>query len=352
MVLVLVGSPLLLQASGTYLQSLPLPTTPATPVWITTPVNGYAELVAELDEQDETFPMDAGSFNDDYSGVAGLAPATVQHEDDFELLHPQIAGLVEDNHELQVPADVTISVGYELLHADLLPQHCHEQNTYEPESAAALQQVDTWETIIQGELEMLVPSQSFIPPEVWSCYSFLICLNMPTEPSGICECWSGATAPVPNVFGRLSDPIIVNLACLPQKDERKSLQGSNHTRWSCYFVPEASEECMARALRLASQKLAQDVGSIKEFSGNHWNGGALESNWTYKLMAHDNANLDAAASVEHSCETGVLWKRFPQVRNVWLSTEMQNFVDESKEYKGWNFYYSDIPRQVGTIRMA
>ncbi|EFJ16520.1 hypothetical protein SELMODRAFT_421711 [Selaginella moellendorffii] len=166
MVFVLVGSPLLLQASGTYLQSLPLPTTPATPVWINTPVNGYAELVAELDEQDETFPMDAGSFNDDYSGVAGLAPATVQHEDDdFELLHPQIAGLVEDDHELQVPADVTISVGCELLHADLLTQHCHEQNTYEPESAAALQQVDTWETIIQGELEMLVPSQSFIPPE-------------------------------------------------------------------------------------------------------------------------------------------------------------------------------------------
>ncbi|XP_024520477.1 uncharacterized protein LOC9659991 [Selaginella moellendorffii] len=48
----------------------------------------------------------------------------------------------------------------------------------------------------------------------------------------------------------------------------------------------------------------------------------------------------------------VLRKKCPHVRNVWLSTEMQNVVDESKEYKGWKFYYSDVPRQVGTIRMV
>ncbi|EFJ32564.1 hypothetical protein SELMODRAFT_407539 [Selaginella moellendorffii] len=216
----------------------------------------------------------------------------------------------------------------------------------------------------------------------------------------------------------------------------KGCTGSNHARWSCYFVPEASEECMARALRLASEKQAWDKGIIKEFSGNQWNG-KIPSFWGEpwkamrptvgvkgKLMTHYNANHrseylcnllnqerhrafgeEAAKLVLKTLSTewplaresnpmeelvwsgygpwmpqpllsihvrqgdkaremkvvsfeeymklaSVLQKRFPHVKNVWLSTEMQNVVDESKEYKGWNFYYSDVPRQVGTIRMA
>ncbi|XP_024543615.1 uncharacterized protein LOC9661930 [Selaginella moellendorffii] len=237
----------------------------------------------------------------------------------------------------------------------------------------------------------------------------------------------------------------------------KGCTGSNHARWSCYFVPEASEECMERALRLAEQKQAWDEGIIKEFSGDQWNG-EIPSFWGEpwkamrptvgvkdKLMTNYHTNHrrwwraqalryltrfpseylcnllnkerhrafgeevaklvlktlgtewphtrneskrnssnpmeehvwsdygpwmprpllsihvrqgDKASEMrvvsfdEYMKLANVLRKRFPHVRSVWLSTEMQNVVDESKEYKGWKFYYSDVPRQVGTIRMA
>ncbi|XP_024520473.1 uncharacterized protein LOC9660544 [Selaginella moellendorffii] len=237
----------------------------------------------------------------------------------------------------------------------------------------------------------------------------------------------------------------------------KGCTGSNHARWSCYFFPEASEECMERALRLVEQKQAWDEGIIKEFSGDQWNG-EIPSFWGEpwkamrptvgvkdKLMTNYHANhrrwwraqalryltrfpseylcnllnkerhrafgeevaklvlktlgtewprarneskrnpsnpmeehvwsdygpwmprpllsihvrqgdkaseMRVASFDEYMKLANVLRKRFPHVRNVWLSTEMQNVVDESKEYKGWKFYYSDVPRQVGTIRMA
>ncbi|XP_024543179.1 uncharacterized protein LOC9660872 isoform X4 [Selaginella moellendorffii] len=62
--------------------------------------------------------------------------------------------------------------------------------------------------------------------------------------------------------------------------------------------------------------------------------------------------MEVVSFDEYMKLANVLRRRFPHVRNVWLSTEMQNVVDESKEYKDWNFYYSDVPRQVGTIRMT
>ncbi|XP_065853951.1 uncharacterized protein [Euphorbia lathyris] len=44
--------------------------------------------------------------------------------------------------------------------------------------------------------------------------------------------------------------------------------------------------------------------------------------------------------------------RFPNVNSIWLSSEMQEVVDKSKEYKKWKFYYSKVKRQVGNTTMA
>ncbi|KAJ0963700.1 hypothetical protein J5N97_028822 [Dioscorea zingiberensis] len=44
--------------------------------------------------------------------------------------------------------------------------------------------------------------------------------------------------------------------------------------------------------------------------------------------------------------------RFPQLNNIWLSTEMQEVIDKSKTYKKWNFYYTNVSRQVGNTTMA
>ncbi|XP_024526544.1 uncharacterized protein LOC9652159 [Selaginella moellendorffii] len=43
--------------------------------------------------------------------------------------------------------------------------------------------------------------------------------------------------------------------------------------------------------------------------------------------------------------------RFPNAKHIWLSTEMQNVVDESKNYTKWNFYYTNIRRQTGSTTM-
>ncbi|XP_044472785.1 uncharacterized protein LOC123201347 isoform X2 [Mangifera indica] len=45
-------------------------------------------------------------------------------------------------------------------------------------------------------------------------------------------------------------------------------------------------------------------------------------------------------------------KRFPHLNSIWLSTEMQKVVDKTKQYPHWNFYYTNVPRQVGNITMA
>ncbi|KAF5454778.1 hypothetical protein F2P56_024418 [Juglans regia] len=45
-------------------------------------------------------------------------------------------------------------------------------------------------------------------------------------------------------------------------------------------------------------------------------------------------------------------KRFPHLNSVWLSTEMQEVIDKSKNYTGWKFYYTNVTRQMGNTTMA
>ncbi|XP_059665719.1 uncharacterized protein LOC132311694 [Cornus florida] len=44
-------------------------------------------------------------------------------------------------------------------------------------------------------------------------------------------------------------------------------------------------------------------------------------------------------------------KRFPHLKSIWLSTEMQEVIDKSKLYPNWKFYYTNITRQVGNMTM-
>ncbi|KAK8589575.1 hypothetical protein V6N13_088393 [Hibiscus sabdariffa] len=44
--------------------------------------------------------------------------------------------------------------------------------------------------------------------------------------------------------------------------------------------------------------------------------------------------------------------RFPHLNNIWLSTEMQEVIDKTKSYPHWNFYYTNVKRQVGNASMA
>eukprot|EP01018_Ginkgo_biloba_P009849 Gb_24013 [translate_table: standard] len=44
-------------------------------------------------------------------------------------------------------------------------------------------------------------------------------------------------------------------------------------------------------------------------------------------------------------------EHFPNVKDIWLSTEMQEVIEKSKSYVGWNFYYTNVTRQVANTTM-
>ncbi|EFJ23402.1 hypothetical protein SELMODRAFT_103482 [Selaginella moellendorffii] len=47
-----------------------------------------------------------------------------------------------------------------------------------------------------------------------------------------------------------------------------------------------------------------------------------------------------------------LRRKFPELHSVWLSTEMQTVVDESDEFTDWEFYFTEVRRQYGTMHMT
>ncbi|GAB2287459.1 hypothetical protein Dimus_021837 [Dionaea muscipula] len=50
---------------------------------------------------------------------------------------------------------------------------------------------------------------------------------------------------------------------------------------------------------------------------------------------------------------GRIRNRFPHLKSIWLSTEMQEVIDRRKLYPYWDFYFTDVKRQdKGNITMA
>ncbi|PNT69415.1 uncharacterized protein LOC100839419 isoform X3 [Brachypodium distachyon] len=47
-----------------------------------------------------------------------------------------------------------------------------------------------------------------------------------------------------------------------------------------------------------------------------------------------------------------LRRRFPGLRNIWLSTEMQEVIDRTKLHHTWNFYFTNVTRQDANVTMA
>ncbi|KAJ4826964.1 hypothetical protein Tsubulata_008828 [Turnera subulata] len=45
-------------------------------------------------------------------------------------------------------------------------------------------------------------------------------------------------------------------------------------------------------------------------------------------------------------------QHFPHLNSIWLSTEMQEVINKSELYPNWNFYYTNVTRQVGNMTMA
>ncbi|MCO5561668.1 hypothetical protein L7F22_015289 [Adiantum nelumboides] len=234
--------------------------------------------------------------------------------------------------------------------------------------------------------------------------------------------------------------------------------GSNHARWSCYFLSETSKECRNRALLLSSQSGAWVQGLITGKSnytsrqiwagktprqwGKPWEAMQPTTQIDGKMLIHHKAKdrrwwraqavrylmrfpseymclllnearheafgVEAALMVLNTLhynwpkqtssqnDTDIeqfLWKiykpwmprplvsihvrqgdkakemkvvgfkdymklaqllrnRFPDARHIWLSTEMQEVIEESKAYsKWWDIYYTNVSRQTGNTSM-
>ncbi|XP_030503970.2 uncharacterized protein LOC115719173 [Cannabis sativa] len=235
-------------------------------------------------------------------------------------------------------------------------------------------------------------------------------------------------------------------------------KGSSRSSWSCYFLPETSQDCRDRALELLESKQAWQEGIVRvkqnysskqiwaghtpRIWGDPWNNlqptteinGTLmayhrkmdrrwwraqavrylmrfESEYTCGLLnnaRHAAFGKEAATMVlksfagewpkdvrndkrsdieefvwsnhkpwiprpllsmhvrmgDKACEMKVvefeeymsladrIRRRFPHLNSVWISTEMQEVIDKSRGYSHWNFYYTNVRRQVGNTSMA
>jgi len=232
--------------------------------------------------------------------------------------------------------------------------------------------------------------------------------------------------------------------------------GSSRGRWSCYFLPETSEECRKRAFAVVREKEAWESGTvtgkqnysskviwagpIPKLWGKPWsymkptteiNGSLISKHrkmdrrwwraqavrylmrfqtaYTCGLMnaARNTAFGKEAAEIvlsagdwrknkkkkvkteieeqvwsnhkpwvprpmlsvhvrmgDKACEMRVaaleeymhladrIKDRFPELNKIWLSTEMKEVVDKSKDYDHWRFYYTEVARQVGNKSIA
>ncbi|WZZ01400.1 hypothetical protein YC2023_073728 [Brassica napus] len=69
-------------------------------------------------------------------------------------------------------------------------------------------------------------------------------------------------------------------------------------------------------------------------------------------MGDKACEMRVAALEEYMLLADRIRERFPELNRIWLSTEMKEVVDRSKEYGQWRFYYTEVARQVGNNSMA
>ncbi|CAN8265468.1 unnamed protein product [Cochlearia groenlandica] len=69
-------------------------------------------------------------------------------------------------------------------------------------------------------------------------------------------------------------------------------------------------------------------------------------------MGDKACEMRVAALEEYMRLADRIRDRFPELNRIWLSTEMKEVVDRSKDYGHWRFYYTVVARQVGNKSMA
>ncbi|KAL9253242.1 hypothetical protein AKJ16_DCAP21350 [Drosera capensis] len=69
-------------------------------------------------------------------------------------------------------------------------------------------------------------------------------------------------------------------------------------------------------------------------------------------MGDKACEMNVVGFEEYMNLAGRIRKRFPDLHSIWLSTEMQEVIDRTKLYPRWDFYFTEVKRQVGNMTMA
>ncbi|CAD5332985.1 unnamed protein product [Arabidopsis thaliana] len=323
----------------------------------------------------------------------------------------------------------------------------------------ANQSFPTW---ITGGDEQNYPLTRIVQSEIWIHQHPLDCENETVK--FLVVDWEtlpiyGSGAQITEMTGLLAIAINENRVLVANhynRADHDGCKGSSRGRWSCYFLPETSEECRKRAFAVVREKEAWESGTvtgkqnysskviwagpIPKLWGKPWsymkptteiNGSLISKHrkmdriwwraqavrylmrfqtaYTCGLMnaARNTAFGKEAAEIvlsagdwrknkkkkvkteieeqvwsnhkpwvprpmlsvhvrmgDKACEMRVaaleeymhladrIKDRFPELNKIWLSTEMKEVVDKSKDYDHWRFYYTEVARQVGNKSIA
>ncbi|EOA16419.1 hypothetical protein CARUB_v10004573mg [Capsella rubella] len=346
-----------------------------------------------------------------------------------------------------------------------VPNAPHMENC--EEKARVRQRLDTdianqtFPSWINGGDEENYPLTRIVQRDIWIHQHPLDCGNKSVK--FLVADWEtlagfGIGAQIAGMTGLLAIAINENRVLVAKyynRADHNGCKGSSRGSWSCYFLPETSEECRKRAFAIAKNREAWEsgivtgkqnystkeiwAGPIPKLWGKAWsymkptteiNGSLVSSHrkmdrrwwraqavrylmrfqteYTCGLMnaaRHSAFGKEAAKNVlsggdwrkkkkktrteieqqvwsdqkpwiprpmlsvhvrmgDKACEMRVaaleeymrladrIRERFPELNMIWLSTEMKEVVDRSKDYTHWRFYYTEVARQVGNKSMA
>ncbi|EFJ07959.1 hypothetical protein SELMODRAFT_448238 [Selaginella moellendorffii] len=231
-------------------------------------------------------------------------------------------------------------------------KHCSAMNSKFDHDSTSTREFPAW---INGAEEDNLPFTRRVQRDIWlhqhprNCSDAKFLAHWHETSSSV-----GVGSDMVSMAGMLGAAIIENRFLITHGAKHKGCAGSSHGRWSCYFVPEASEECITRALQLSMQEEARREGIVKDFSGDQWNlVPSLEKQscrpWMPRPMVSIHVRqedkgreMEIIPFHEYMKLANSLCRRFPDVKSVWLSTEMEDVMEESEQYKDWNFYYTSF----------
>ncbi|XP_024520476.1 uncharacterized protein LOC9660553 [Selaginella moellendorffii] len=154
-------------------------------------------------------------------------------------------------------------------------KHCSAMNSKFDHDSTSTREFPAW---INGAEEDNLPFTRRVQRDIWlhqhprNCSDAKFLAHWHETSSSV-----GVGSDMVSMAGMLGAAIIENRFLITHGAKHKGCAGSSHGRWSCYFVPEASEECITRALQLSMQEEARREGIVKDFSGDQWN--LVPSSW-------------------------------------------------------------------------